>query len=114
VLDVPLATPKELGGAGGPGTNPEQLFAAGYAACFLSAVGAVGRRDRVDARDGTVTADVHLLKESDWAYHLAVDLHVRLPHLDRAAAEDLVAKAYEICTFSGAIRGNVEVRFVVG
>jgi len=108
VLDVELAAPKEMGGPGGA-TNPEQLFAAGYAACFHSALEAVGRAEEVAFSDSAVTAEVGLGKDEQGGYGLAVTLHVELGGLDQAAADDLVARAHQVCPYSNATRGNVEV-----
>ena len=108
VLDVELATPREMGGPGGA-TNPEQLFAAGYAACFHSALKAVGRAQKVAFSDSAVTAEVGLGKDDQGGFGLAVTLHVELGGLDQAAADDLVARAHQVCPYSNATRGNVEV-----
>jgi osmotically inducible protein OsmC len=111
-LDVPISPPKELGGEG-KGTNPEQLFAAGYAACFHSAVMTVARRMKLDPSDSTVTAHVDLGTIGNGAFGLGVELHVDLPKLDSGEAEALVAKAHEVCPYSNATRGNIEVKLVV-
>ena len=112
-LDVPIAVPKEMGGEGG-GTNPEQLFAAGYAACFASALQtAAGLRDQSDAvRDSSVTAHVDLGKGKT-GLELAVKLHVDLPHTEREEAEALVQRAHQGCPYSRATRDNVDVELVV-
>ena len=108
-LDLVVAPPKELGGPGGA-TNPEQLFAAGFAACFHSALMLVGRRARQDVSGSEVTARVDLGKSSGGpGYELRVDLAVALPALDRDAAQDLVAKADAVCPYSNATRGNITV-----
>lgn len=112
VLDVDLRVPKELGGPGGA-TNPEQLFAAGYAACFHSAMKVVAGRDKADVTGSEVSASVGLGMTPTGGFGLAVELDVSLPALDRAAAEDLVAKAHEVCPYSNATRGNVEVTLTV-
>ncbi|MEV4952368.1 MULTISPECIES: organic hydroperoxide resistance protein [Paenarthrobacter] len=108
-LDVALASPVELGG-NGEGTNPEQLFAAGYAACFHSALRLVGRKERVDLSDSAVAAKVHFgaLTDSE-GYGLAAELEIALPALDRGTAEQLMAKAHQICPYSNATRGNMAV-----
>jgi osmotically inducible protein OsmC len=113
-LDVTLATPKELGGGGGAGNNPEQLFAAGYAACFIGAMKFVASQGgpKVPA-DATVTADVGIGPRAEGGFGLDIALEVSLPGLDRAAAEDLVAKAHQVCPYSNATRGNVDVRLTV-
>jgi len=108
-LDVTLASPVELGG-NGQGTNPEQLFAAGYAACFHSALRAVGRRQRADLTDSAVAAKIHFgALEGREGYGLAAELEIALPALDRETAELLVAKAHDICPYSNATRGNIAV-----
>ncbi|MET3902163.1 organic hydroperoxide resistance protein [Paenarthrobacter sp. 4246] len=108
-LDVALASPVELGG-NGEGTNPEQLFAAGYAACFHSALRLVGRKERVDLSDSAVAAKIHFgaLTESE-GYGLAAELEIALPALDRTTAEELMTKAHQICPYSNATRGNMAV-----
>ena len=114
-FDVALATPKELGGAGGPGNNPEQLFAAGYAACFIGAmkfVAAQGGPVKVSA-DTWVTADVGIGQRSEGGFGLTVALTVSLPGVDRAAAKELVEKAHQICPYSNATRGNINVQLTV-
>ncbi len=112
ILDVDLRTPKELGGPGGA-TNPEQLFAAGYAACFHSAMKVVAGRDKVDVTGSEVSASVGLGMTPTGGFGIAVELDVSLPSLDRAEAEALVAKAHEVCPYSNATRGNVEVTLTV-
>ncbi|HLH12271.1 MAG TPA: organic hydroperoxide resistance protein [Methylovirgula sp.] len=106
---VNLATPKELGGAGGPGNNPEQLFASGYAACFLGAmkfVASQGGGAKVPA-DASVTASVGIGPRSQGGFGLEVMLEVSLPGWSREDAEALVQKADQVCPYSNAIRGNV-------
>jgi osmotically inducible protein OsmC len=112
-LSVDLSVPAEMGGDGGRGTNPEQLFAAGYAACFQGALSVVGRREKLSIEGSTVTARVGV-GPSGSAYGLTVDLLVSLPEVtDRAAAENLVAAAHQVCPYSNATRNNVEVRLTV-
>lgn len=115
VLDVALSTPKELGGAGGPGTNPEQLFAAGYSACFLGAMKYVAGQDKVRLPDDTtVTAGVGIGPRSDGrGFGIDVDLVIAVPGMDRAKAEDLVNRAHIVCPYSHATRGNIEVRLSI-
>lgn len=111
-LTVKLATPKELGGGGGPGNNPEQLFAAGYSACFIGAmkfVASQGGPAKVPA-DAKVTTTVGIGPRSEGGFGLDVDMEISLPGVERAAAEALVEKAHHICPYSNAIRGNVSVR----
>jgi osmotically inducible protein OsmC len=107
-LDVVVAPPAELGGTGN-GTNPEQLFAAGYAACFQSAMMTVARRLRVDTTGSTVTAEVGLGAIPGGAFGLQVALVVSLPGLDNDVAQDLVEKAHQVCPYSNATRGNIVV-----
>ncbi|MEV1289667.1 organic hydroperoxide resistance protein [Micromonospora sp. NPDC049679] len=107
-FEAALAMPKEMGGAGGA-TNPEQLFAAGYAACFHSALRLVARRARVDAPDSTVTARVGIGSDGNGGFGLTVALAVELPGVPKATAEDLVAQAHQVCPYSNAVRGNVDV-----
>ena len=108
-LDLKLSTPKELGGAGGEGTNPEQLFAVGYAACFHSALKVVGRREKVDVDGSTVDAEVGIGPEDDGGFALQVALTAALPHVDQEAAERIVAAAHQVCPYSNATRGNIDV-----
>jgi osmotically inducible protein OsmC len=109
-LNVKLSLPKELGGAGGPGNNPEQLFAAGYAACFIGAMKAVApaQKLRVPA-DATVTATVGIGPRSEGGFGITADLKVNLPGLGRADAERLIHAAHQVCPYSNATRGNVDV-----
>ena len=110
VLEAKLALPKQLGGPGGAATNPEQLFAAGYAACFESAVRFVAREQKVALTETAVTAQVGVGPRSAGGFGLTVALKVTLPGVDRAVAEKLVAFAHEnICPYSHATRGNVDV-----
>ncbi len=108
-LDVELAIPKEMGGPGGSATNPEQLFAAGYAACFHSALQVVARRERLAVDDSSVAARVGLQANANRGFELSVALQVDLPGVDAATAEELVAKAHTVCPYSNATRGNVDV-----
>lgn len=112
LLDTPVQTPKELGGTGGA-TNPEQLFAAGYAACFHQVIKLVGTRTKADTSDSEVVADVTLLKQLDGTYSLAAQLEITLPNLDRAESEELVAEAHQICAYSNATRGNIKVKLSI-
>ncbi|MET8692642.1 organic hydroperoxide resistance protein [Streptomyces bauhiniae] len=111
-IDLPLAMPPEMGGDG-QGTNPEQLFAAGYAACFGSALGLVGRQAKVDVSDAAVTAEVGIGKEGE-GFGLKVTLRVELPDsVDEATGRKLVETAHQVCPYSNATRGNIEVTLVV-
>ncbi len=112
VLDVALTAPTELGGPGG-GTNPEQLFAAGYSACFNSALASIARSRTIKpTADPQVTAHVGFGPEGE-GYALAVELQVRVPGVDRATAEELVEAAHQRCPYSKATRGNVPVTLTV-
>jgi Ohr subfamily peroxiredoxin len=114
-LDVTLSMPEAMGGPGGEGTNPEQLFAAGYAACFANAMRSAARRDGAeDVVDGaSVTAHVDIGALGKGRFGLAVELEVDLPGLPQAEAEDLVRRAHERCPYSNATRGNLEVAIAV-
>lgn len=112
-LDVALAVPVEMGGSG-KGNNPEQLFAAGYAACFLSAMKFVSTQNKDLARvpaDATITATVSIGSRAEGGFGLAVTLHPVLPGVDAEATAALVAAAHAVCPYSNAVRGNVEVTF---
>jgi lipoyl-dependent peroxiredoxin len=106
-LDVKLAFPKSMGGDGN-GTNPEQLFAAGYSACFLGALGLVARNQGVKLGEHSLDAEVDLIKD-DTSFHVGVRLKLTAPELDRETAEKLLHAAHEVCPYSKATRGNVQV-----
>lgn len=109
-LDVALSTPRELGGAGGSGTNPEQLFAAGYAACFLSAMKLVsGAMKTPIPADSSVNATVGIGPNTSGGFSLSVKLAVSTPGMEREAAQAVLKKAHEVCPYSNATRGNIEV-----
>lgn len=112
VLELDLSIPKGLGGAGGAGTNPEQLFAAGYAACFHSALQAVARLEKVKLAGTSVTAEVSIGKQGA-GFGLAVELVVTVPDVERAQAEKLVEAAHQMCPYSNATRGNIDVTLTV-
>jgi Ohr subfamily peroxiredoxin len=114
-LDLDLVSPPEMGGTGGEGTNPEQLFAAGYAACFANAMRSSARRDGDESVvDGsTVTARVGIGAIGGGRFGLEVTLDVQVPGLAQAEAEELVAKAHERCPYSNATRGNIPVELAV-
>lgn len=113
VIDLPLTMPKALGGKGeGQGTNPEELFAAGYAACFESALRLVGRQQDVDLDDVTVTAEVAIGKDGD-GFALQAKLRTQLPGIERKRAEALMQAAHEACPYSKATRGNLPVELVI-
>ncbi len=110
-LDVQLRMPAEMGGsAEDPGTNPEQLFAVGYAACFESALGVVGRREKQEVGDISIDSKVSLLPTPERGFTLAVELHVTLPQVtDQALAERIVAEAHQVCPYSNATHGNIDM-----
>ncbi len=113
VLDIQLSTPKELGGGGGPGTNPEQLFAAGYSACFLGAMKFVaGQKKQTLPTDTTVTGKVGI-GGIPQGFGIEVDLAISIPGMAKADAEALVEAAHGVCPYSNATRGNIEVRLSV-
>ena len=109
VLDLQLAIPKEMGGPGGAKTNPEELFAAGYSACFLSALKLVAGRDKVNVHDAAVTAKVGIGPNDAGGFGLEVELDVVLPKAELAAAEAVVRAAHQVCPYSNATRNNVPV-----
>jgi Ohr subfamily peroxiredoxin len=113
VLDLQLAVPKELGGPGGAKTNPEELFAAGYAACFHSALKLLAGQRKLSIRDSTVTAKVGIGTNDAGGFALEVDLAVTLPTVDDAQATELVRAAHAVCPYSNATRNNIPVRLAV-
>jgi Ohr subfamily peroxiredoxin len=108
-LDLDVRMPKGLGGKGEAGTNPEQLFAAGYAACFGSAVGLVARQRKLDPGTVRIDATVNIGPVASGGFGLSVALVAHLPGLSRADAEAVVAAAHQVCPYSNATRGNIEV-----
>ncbi len=111
---VALSIPKELGGPGGEGTNPEQLFAAGYSACFLGALQVAARNRKLTApAEATVTATIGIGPRAEGGFGLSADLVVNLPGLERSAALDLVQAAHQICPYSNATRDNIDVTLTV-
>jgi Ohr subfamily peroxiredoxin len=109
-LEVDLRLPSEMGGQGG-GTNPEQLFAIGYAACFEGALGVVARRKRMEAGDASIDSKVNLHPTPEGGFKLSVDLDVTLPSVeDAATAKEIVEAAHHVCPYSNATRGNIDVR----
>ncbi|MFP5394425.1 MAG: organic hydroperoxide resistance protein [Gammaproteobacteria bacterium] len=113
VLDLTLSTPKELGGGGGPGTNPEQLFAAGYSACFLGALKFVAGKEKVTLpADLTITGDVGI-GAIPTGFGIEVDLTINAPGFDKAQLQSLVEKAHVVCPYSNATQGNIDVRLHV-
>ncbi|OJF15484.1 organic hydroperoxide resistance protein [Couchioplanes caeruleus] len=109
VLDLELAVPKELGGPGGQQTNPEQLFAAGYAACFHSALKLVAGKQKITLTDTAITADVGIGPNGTGGFGLTIAIEAELPGLDEATARQLLDAAHQVCPYSNATRGNVDV-----
>jgi len=108
-LEVRLSTPKELGGGGGPGTNPEQLFAAGYSACFIGAIKAVAAKQKIQVpADTSIAADVGI-GPIPTGFGIQATLNISLPGMDREAAQKLVQAAHQVCPYSNATRGNIDV-----
>jgi len=107
-----LSMPTSLGGKGGPGTNPEQLFAAGYAACFESALRLVARMQRKPLRDARITARVTIGKTDDGGFGIAAELQGHIDGVSREETEALMKAAHQVCPYSKATRGNIEVRLV--
>jgi lipoyl-dependent peroxiredoxin len=115
-ISLNLSTPKELGGDSGPGTNPEQLFAAGYSACFIGAMKAVAAKQKIALpAEVSNTADVAIgpMTGKAGAFSITVSMKISVPGMDRAAAEKLVADAHEVCPYSNATRGNLDVKITV-
>lgn len=109
VLDLELSVPKEMGGQGGQKTNPEQLFAAGYSACYGSALQAVAQKHKVDLGDFSVTAEVSIGKTEENDFQLSVILDTYIPGVDVETGESLVNEAHEVCPYSRATRDNIDV-----
>ena len=115
-IKLQLSTPKELGGDGGPGTNPEQLFASGYSACFIGAMKAVAAKQKIALpAEVSIKADVSIgpMSGKPGAFGIAVAMAVSVPGMDKAAAESLVKTAHEVCPYSNATRGNIDVTLSV-
>jgi Ohr subfamily peroxiredoxin len=108
-LNLKLSMPRELGGAGGEGTNPEQLFAAGYSACFESAIRHIARLEKVTVTSAKVTAEVNIGSLPEGGFGLSAALKVSLPDMDRQQAMTLIEKAHQVCPYSNATRGNIQV-----
>ena len=113
VLAVALAVPKEMGGSGGDGTNPEQLFAAGYAACFGSALDYLAHQRRIETGPVSVTAEVGIGPNATGSFSLSASLTVEVPALSQADAEALVHDAHQVCPYSNAVKGSMEVALSV-
>ncbi|MDL5034559.1 organic hydroperoxide resistance protein [Pelomonas sp. APW6] len=108
-LKIELSTPRELGGAGGDGTNPEQLFAAGYSACFIGAMKAVGAKQKIAVpNDVSITSDV-AIGPIPQGFGIQVAMRISLPGMERAAAQALIEAAHQVCPYSNATRGNIDV-----
>jgi Ohr subfamily peroxiredoxin len=112
ILDLDIRPPKEMGGSG-EGTNPEELFALGYGACFQSAMGVVGRRMKVDTSSSKITSRVTIGTTDAGGFGLAVELDVTIPDVDAETAARVVRAAHEVCPYSNATRGNIEVSLMV-
>ncbi|MET9427486.1 MULTISPECIES: organic hydroperoxide resistance protein [unclassified Streptomyces] len=110
-LDVVVNPPKEMGGSG-EGTNPEQLFAAGYSACFQGALGVVARQEGADISGSTVTAEVGIGKNAE-GFGIIVKISANIPNVSEATAKDLIEKAHQVCPYSKATRGNITVELAV-
>jgi osmotically inducible protein OsmC len=113
VLDLDLAVPKEMGGPGGNLTNPEQLFAAGYAACFHSALKIVAAQQKITLTDTAITVDVGIGPNGTGGYGLSVAIEAELPGVDAATAQGLIDAAHQVCPYSNATRGNVDVTLTI-
>lgn len=113
ILNLEVRSPKALGGANDDYTNPEMLFAGGYAACFDSALNLVMRQQRIRTSETTVTAEVSIGKLDNGGFGLAVTLSVNIPQVSPEQAQELVEKAHQVCPYSNATRNNVEVTFKV-
>jgi osmotically inducible protein OsmC len=113
VIDTDVAVPKEMGGAGGALPNPEEFFAAGYAACFHSALRGLARRDKIDLTDTAITVDVGIGPNGAGGYGLTVAIEAEIPSVDKATAEKLIEAAHQVCPYSNATRGNVDVKLTV-
>ena len=109
VLDLDLALPKEMGGPGGALTNPEQLFAAGYAACFHGALKLVAGQRKIQLTDTAITVDVGIGPSSQGGFGLSVTIEAEIPGVDKATAKALVDAAHQVCPYSNATRGNIDV-----
>ena len=109
VLDFDLAVPKEMGGPGGALTNPEQMFAAGYAACFHSALKAVAGREKITLTDTAITVDIGIGSNGQGGFGLQATIEAEIPSVDEATARRLLEAAHQVCPYSNATRGNIEV-----
>lgn len=112
-IDLKLTTPKELGGAGGMGTNPEELFAAGYAACFIGAMKVVAMKEKITLSPDTSIEGQVGIGPIPAGFGIEVELKISLPGLDREKASELVEKAHQVCPYSNATRGNIPVKLTI-
>ncbi len=112
-IDLKLTTPKELGGLGGNGTNPEQLFAAGYSACFMGALKLVASQQKVKIPDAATIEGLVGIGPIAQGFGIEVELRINVPELDKALVEALVEKAHVVCPYSNATRGNIDVTLTV-
>ncbi|MCM3922954.1 organic hydroperoxide resistance protein [Frankia sp. AiPs1] len=112
-VDLQLSIPKGVGGDDGPGTNPEQLFATGYAACFHSALKAVARGKKADVTDSAVSVTIELLRDDDGTIGLGARIEAQIPGLDRATAQELLEAAHVMCPYSRATKGNIPAELVL-
>ncbi|HEV7899153.1 MAG TPA: organic hydroperoxide resistance protein [Planosporangium sp.] len=113
VVDTDLAVPKEMGGPGGALPNPEEFFAAGYAACFHSALRGIARREKIALADTAITVDVGIGPNGQGGYGLTVAIEAEIPSVDTAKAKELLEAAHQVCPYSNATRGNVDVTLTV-
>lgn len=113
VLNLNLTTPKELGGAGGVGTNPEQLFAAGYSACFIGAMKFVSMQEKIKLPDSTSIEGNVGIGPIPGGFGIEVELQISIPEMDRATAQNIIEKAHRVCPYSNATRGNIEVKLTL-
>lgn len=113
MIDLKLTTPKELGGAGGNGSNPEQLFASGYSACFIGALKVVAGREKIKLPDTTSITGVVGIGPIPTGFSIEVELKISIPGVERSVAEHLVEKAHQVCPYSNATRGNIDVTLTV-
>jgi Ohr subfamily peroxiredoxin len=113
LLDIDMRTPKEMGGPSGDYLNPEMLFAAGYAACFDSALDGTIKTEKVQTGTTSVTGEVSIGKLDNGGYGLAVILRIEIPGIDKQKAEELANKAHQVCPYSNATRGNIEVQLII-
>jgi Ohr subfamily peroxiredoxin len=113
VLDLDLAVPKAMGGPGGDLSNPEQLFAAGYAACFHSAIKAAARMQKITVTDTAVTVDVGIGRNATGGFGLTATIEAEIPGVDRTTAQALLDAAHQLCPYSNATRGNIDVQLTL-